>query len=41
MENFNIEIIKAFNCSGKPEKLDGGQGQSYKVGDLVLSNSYR
>ncbi|MCK4541011.1 MAG: hypothetical protein KAU17_02135 [Spirochaetales bacterium] len=36
MENFNIDIIKAFNCSGKPEKLDGGQRQSYKVGDLVF-----
>jgi uncharacterized protein (TIGR02569 family) len=30
------EVLKAFKCSGDPQKLEGGQGSSYRVGELVL-----
>lgn len=30
------EGLKAFNCTGDPQKLEGGEGRSYRVGELVL-----
>jgi uncharacterized protein (TIGR02569 family) len=30
------EVLKAFNCTGDPQKLEGGEGRSYRVGELVL-----
>jgi uncharacterized protein (TIGR02569 family) len=36
MDTVLTEVIKAFKCSGDPQKLEGGQGRSYRVGELVF-----
>ena len=30
------EVIEAFECSGRPEKLEGGEGKAWIIGNLVF-----
>ncbi|MFH1446411.1 MAG: hypothetical protein ABIG43_03250 [Chloroflexota bacterium] len=36
MESVPKEVLKAFDCAGTPEKLPGGEGNSFIVDDIVF-----
>lgn len=40
MSELNQDITKAFGVKGNPTKLDGGEGTSYRVEDIVFKPAY-